>query len=142
MNENVEKQNRSENLRAILQRWLVFLRKTFLYALGIAALIGMSFMFTGGISAQAYSDRLFISGIIITTIGIFVFASIAGTRRNMGLPTIAKTEEDALKLKEQIPELIDKAEKRYDLGSQVWAIGIACLVLSILSYFLLSILKF
>jgi sugar phosphate permease len=142
MNENVEKQNRSEQLRAITQRWLVYLGKTSLYAFGIAALIGISFLFTGDFSAKTYSDRLFTAGILITMVGVFVFITMAGTRKNMGLPTIAKTEVDARKIMDRTQELIDKAEKRYDAGSQVWAVGIACLVLSILSYFLLSIFKF
>jgi hypothetical protein len=142
MNENVEKQNRSDQLRAITQRWLVYLGKLSLYALGIAALIGISFMFTGGFSAKTYSDRLFTAGILITMVGVFVFITIAGTRKNMGLPTIAKTEVDARKIMDRTQELIDKAEKRYDAGAQVWAVGIACLVFSILSYFLLSIFKF
>jgi len=109
-------------------------------ALGIAAVTGASFLYTGGFSAQAYSDRLFIVGILITTIGIFVFVTIAGTRKNMGLPTIAKTQEDARKLMEQTNELRDKTEKRYDAGSQVWAIGVACLVLSVLLFFVLSMI--
>ena len=141
MNENVEKQNRFEQLRAITQRWLVYLGKTSLYALGVAALIGMSFLFTGSFSAKTYSDRLFTVGILITLLGVFVFVTMAGTRKNMGLPTIARTTEDARKVMERAQELREKAEKRYDAGSQVWAVGIACLVLSILSYFLLSILK-
>jgi sugar phosphate permease len=140
MNENVEKQNRSARLCAILQSWLTYLRQKFLIALGVAAVTGASFLYTGGFSAQAYSDRLFIVGILITTIGIFVFVTIAGTRKNMGLPTIAKTQEDARKLMEQTNELRDKTEKRYDAGSQVWAIGVACLVLSVLLFFVLSMI--
>ena len=92
MNENVEKQNRSEQLRAILQRWLVYLGKTFLYALGVAALIGMSFLFTGDFSAKTYSDRLFTAGILITMIGVFVFVTIAGTRRRLGIPTTGEEQ--------------------------------------------------
>jgi len=42
---------------------------------------------------------------------------------------------------ERAQELREKAEKRYDAGSQVWTVGIACMVLSILSFFLLSIFK-
>jgi sugar phosphate permease len=142
MNESVEKQNRSEKLRAITHKWLVYLRKTFLFALGSAALIGMSFIFTGGFSAQDYSDRLFTAGILVTMAGVFVFITMAGTRKNMGLPTFAKTTEDAHEIMERAQELRDKAEKRYDAGAQVWAVGIASLVLSVLSYFLLSILKY
>jgi sugar phosphate permease len=139
MNENVEKQNQSEHLRTITQRWLVYLGKTSLYALGIAALIGISFLFTGGFSAKIYSDRLFTAGILITMVGVFVFITMAGTRKNMGLPTIAKTEVDARTLMDRAQELRDKAEKRYDAGSQVWAVGIACMVFSILFFLLLSI---
>ena len=137
MNDNIEKQNRSEQLRAILQNSLVYLRRTLLFALGVAVLIGLSFLYSGGFSAQSYSDRLFTAGILITVIGVFVFVTMAGTRKNMGLPTIARTTEDARKVMEHAQELREKAEKRYDAGSQVWAVGIACLVLSILSYFLL-----
>ena len=142
MNENVEKQNRFEQLRAITQRWLVYLGKISLYALGVAALIGMSFLFNGSFSAKTYSDRLFTAGILITMVGVFIFVTITGTRRRLGIPLLVKNKEDARNLLDHAEELRDKAEKRYDAGAQVWAVGIACLVLSILSYFLLSIFKF
>ena len=141
MNENIEKQNRSEQLRAITLSWLVYLGKTSLFALGVAALIGMSFLFTGSFSAKTYSDRLFIAGILITMVGVFIFVTITGTRRRLGIPLLVKNKEDARNLLDHAEELRDKAEKRYDAGAQVWAVGIACLVLSILSFFLLSIFK-
>ena len=142
MDENVEKQNRSEQLRAITLSWLVYLGKTSLFALGVAALIGMSFLFTGSFSAKTYSDRLFIAGILITMVGVFIFVTITGTRRRLGIPLLVKNKEDARNLLDHAEELRDKAEKRYDAGAQVWAVGITCLVLSILSFFLLSIFKF
>jgi sugar phosphate permease len=142
MNENVEKQNRSEQLRAITQRWSVYLGKTSLYALGVAILIGISFLFIGSFSAKTYSDRLFTAGILITMVGVFIFVTITGTRRRLGIPILVKNKEDARNMLDHAEELRDKAEKRYDAGAQVWAVGIACLVLSILSYFLLSIFKF
>jgi small basic protein len=142
MNENQENQNQSDHLRATLQKWLVYLKQIFTYAFSVAILVGASFMFIGDLSAQAYSDRLFMVGILITMLGVFVFVTIAGTRRRMGIPTVAKNKEDAVKIMEHAQELRDKAEKRYDAGAQVWAVGIACLVISVLSYFLLSILKY
>ena len=141
MNDNIEKQNRSDQVRAILRNSLVYLRRTLLFALGVAVLTGLSFLYSGGFSAQSYSDRLFTAGILITVVGVFVFVTMAGTRKNMGLPTIARTTEDARKVMERAQELREKAEKRYDAGSQVWTVGIACMVLSILSFFLLSIFK-
>jgi sugar phosphate permease len=138
MNDNLEEQNRSEPLRTILYRWMEYLKQIFWGTLGIAGLIGVSFLFTGGFSSQAYSDRLFMSGIIVTAIGVFIFITINGTRKNLGIPTITKTEEDARKILEQSQTMRDKAEKRYDAGSLVWAIGVACLFLSVLLYFLFS----
>lgn len=139
MDDNLETQKQSRPWRAILQSWLDYLIRIFLFALGVAALIGASFLFTGSFSSRTYSDRLFLSGVIITGLGVFVFVTVAGTRRNMGLPTIARSEEEARKLMEKTQELVEKAEKRYDAGSQIWAIGIACVILSILSYFLISV---
>jgi sugar phosphate permease len=138
MNENVDKQNRSIQSRKTLLKWLVYLQRTVLYACGVAVLIGASFLFTGGFSAKAYSDRLFAAGILVTMIGVFIFITISGTHRNMGLPTLIKTKEDARKIMDNTEVLRDKAEKRYDAGAQVWFVGIACLVISILVYFLLS----
>ncbi len=140
MDENTDTPGQSSPSRPILLTWLDYLKKVFLIALAIAALFGASFIFTGGFSAQAYSDRLFMGGVIITFIGVFVFITIAGTRKGMGIPTIARNEEEARKLMEHTIELSVKAEKRYDAGSQVWAIGVACVVLSIVLYFLLSAL--
>jgi hypothetical protein len=142
MNENQNKRTRTEQLRTTLRSWLLYLKQIFSYAFSVAVLVGASFMFFGDLSAQTYSDRLFIVGILITLLGVFVFVTIAGTRRNMGIPTLAKTKEEARKIMDHSLELIEKAEKRYDAGAQVWAVGIACLVLSILSYFLLTIFKF
>jgi sugar phosphate permease len=142
MNESEENKNQSERLPAILNTWLVYLKKTFLYAISVAAIVGVSFLFTGGFTGRAYSDRLFIAGVLITLVGVFVFITIGGTRKNMGIPTFAKTEEDARKIMDHAQELRDKAEKRYDAGAQVWAVGIACMVLSIMFFFLMCILRF
>jgi sugar phosphate permease len=140
MNDQQEEHNRSANIRTILQIGLVYLSQIFLYAVGITVLVGVSFLFTGGFAVQAYSDRLFIAGVVITLVGVFVFITIGGTRRNMGLPTFAKTKEDARKIIDHSEEIRDKAEKRYDAGSKVWAVGAACMLLSILFYYLLSII--
>jgi hypothetical protein len=139
MNESEENKNRSERLRAILKTWLVYLKQIFLYAFSVAALLGVSFLFTGGLSARTYSDRLFIAGVLITLVGVFIFITMIGTRRNMGMPTFAKDVEDARKIMDNAQELRDKTDKRYDAGAQVWAVGIACMGLSVLFYFLMSI---
>jgi hypothetical protein len=142
MDANQNKQTRSEHLQATLKSWLVYLKQTFTYALSVAVLVGASFIFMGDASAKAYSDRLFTVGILITFAGVFIFVTIAGTRRNLGIPSLAKTKEDARMIIDRAEELRDKAEKRYDAGAQVWAVGIACLVVSILAYYLLSILGY
>jgi hypothetical protein len=125
-------------LRITLLSWLEYLKKTFLFACVIAALVGASFLVTRGFSAQNYSDRLFTVGIVVTFIGVFIFITVGGTRRNMGFATLAKNPEEARKIMDHTHELIEKAEKRYDAGSQVWVTGVACLVLSVALYFILS----
>jgi hypothetical protein len=142
MNANPEKQTRNEQLRATLQSWLLYLKQIFTYAFSVSVFVGASFILTGDLSAQAYSDRLFTVGILITLLGVFVFVTIAGTRRRLGIPTLAKNPDEARKILDHTHELIDKAEKRYDAGAQVWAVGIACLVVSILAFFLLDILGY
>ena len=72
-------------------------------------------------------------------IGIFTFITMAGTRKNMGLSTIIKNEEEARNLLDKTDELREKTEKRYDLGSLIWSIGMACLVYSILLYYVLKV---
>jgi sugar phosphate permease len=139
MNEQQEEHHQSAKIRTILQIGLVYLSQIFLYALCMAVLVGVSFLFKGSFSIQAYSDRLFIAGVVITLVGVFVFITIGGTRRNMGIPTFAKTKEDARKIIDHSEEIRAKAEKRYDAGSKVWAVGAACMLLSILLYYLLSI---
>lgn len=140
MDENTGTPGQSSPSRPILLTWLDYLKKVFLIALAVAGLMGASFVFTGGFSAQAYSDRLFMGGVIITFIGVFIFITIAGTRKGMGIPTIARNEEEARKLMENTLELSAKAEKRYDAGAQVWVIGVVCVVLSIVIDLLLSAL--
>ena len=142
MNENQNNQTRSEQVRATLQSWLVYLKQVSSYAFSVAVLVGASFFFTGDLSARAYSDRLFTVGILITLLGVFIFVTIAGTRRRMGIPTLARKADDARKMLDSAEELREKTEKRYDLGAQVWAVGIACMAFSVISYLLLSILKY
>ena len=142
MTENLEKPSRPTQFRTSLQTTLSYLKQVFLAAAGVAMIVGVSFIFTNDFTARAYSDRLFIVGVFLTMLGVFVFVTIAGTRRNMGLPTLARTKEDAQKIFSHTDELRAKAEKRYDAGSQVWIIGAACMVLSILLYYILSIFKY
>jgi hypothetical protein len=139
MEENAETPRPSRSWRPILLSWLEKLKIIFLCALAIAALVGASFLFTGGLTARAYSDRLFMVGVIVTFIGVFIFITVGGTRKNMGIPAIAKNPDEARKIMEHTLEMSAKADKRYDAGSYVWVIGIACLVLSVLIYFLLTV---
>ncbi len=141
MDENLENPSRSERVRELLKQSLVYLKQIVLSAVGVAALVGVSFYFTKGYTVKAYSDRLFIVGVMITLGGVFVFITMAGTRRRMGLPTLAKNKEEARKIMDRSDELRDKTEKRYDAGSQIWVIGTACMVLSVLLFYVLSILK-
>lgn len=141
MNETQEELSKSEKIRVLIHVWLVYLGQVFLYASGVAVLVAASFLFTGKFSAINFSDRLFIVGIFITLFGVFIFITIGGTRRNMGLPTYAKTKEDARKIIDHADEIREKTEKRYDAGSKVWAVGTACMLLSILFFALLSIFK-
>ncbi len=141
MNDNQEEQNRFNKIQVRLHIGLVYLSQIFMFAVGIAVLVGLSFLFNGNFSAQAFSDRLFITGILITMVGVFVFITIGGTRRNMGIPSLVKTQEDARMIMDHSDELRAKTEKRYDAGSKVWAVGTACMLLSIFLYLLLSIFK-
>lgn len=141
MNEKRNK-NRVGQICAALQDWWVYLKQVFTYAITVAVLVGASFMLTDDFSAKTYSDRLFTVGILITLLGVFVFVTIAGTRRRLGIPTLAKNEEQARKILDHTEELREKAEKRYDIGAQVWAVGIACMVVSIIAYYLLTVLEY
>jgi hypothetical protein len=139
MEENAETPRPSRSWRSTLLSWLDKLKIILLCALAIAALVGASFLFTGGLTARAYSDRLFTMGVIVTFIGVFIFITVGGARKNMGIPAIAKNPDEARKIMEHTLEMSVKADKRYDAGSLVWMIGMACLVLSMLIYFLLSV---
>ena len=124
--------------RLLLLSWLEYLKKALMFAAGIATLIALSFLVIGSFSAKTYSDRLFMGGVIVTFIGVFVFITVGGTRRNLGFGSIAKKPEEAKKLMEHTHELLAKAERRYDAGSLVWVTGVVCLVLSVLLYLILS----
>ncbi len=142
MNDNLEKPSRTGQLWPRLKKALLYLKQVLLASIGVAMLVGLSFIFTNDFTAKAYSNRLFIVGIFLTMLGVFVFVTILGTRRNMGLPTLARKAEDARKILDRSEELRDKAEKRYDAGSQIWIIGTACMVLSILLFYILSFFKY
>ena len=138
MEDNNPTPNPPISWRSSLPIWLDTLKKMVGIALAVAAVVGVTFVYTGSFSARAYSDRLFIGGILVTFIGVFIFITIGGTRRNLGIPAIAKNTDDARKIMDHTHELSVKADQRYNTGSQVWGAGIICLVLSILLYYLLN----
>jgi hypothetical protein len=107
--------------------------KILLPAAVITLIVGLSFLFYGPFSSLAYSDRMFLTGVGFMGLGtIVIFAQMITTR---GMEIFFGNNRD--------PELIKKTlnllpgsrielEKRYNVGAQIWFVGLSCMVIGAL----------
>jgi hypothetical protein len=110
-----------------------FLTKVLLPGLVITALTGLSFFFYGPFSSLAYSNRLFLIGVVFMVIGtVVVFAQMITGR---GSDIFFGGNKDRLgKAKRFLNGSLEEREikeKRYNVGGVLWLIGIMCILASI-----------
>jgi hypothetical protein len=121
-------------LNDLLAEVLRYLRRVLLIVLAITAVAAVSFVFTGGFSLLAFSDRMFWAGVICMVIGGFGVLSVMNLNRNvLGLPNLVIKKEDARKLMDNNLELRGAIEKRYDFGALFWFIGLLCIAIGALA---------
>jgi len=111
---------------------LVFVRKVLLYAVILAVLVGLSFLFTKGFSAAAFSERMFWTGLGTALIGGFlVFGQTVGGR-DYGLPGIFTRSVHANDLINFNIEVRQNIEKKFDFTFQLFFIGLILFLLGVL----------
>ncbi len=106
------------------------LRKVLLYDLGVAALIGLSFLVWKGFSAAELSNRLVWTGIGIALISGFLFFSNAVGGRNYGMPTYTAALSSTL-IDWNI-EIRKKIDQTFDFRFQIFLFGLFAFLAGIL----------
>jgi hypothetical protein len=107
-----------------------FSKRVLLPALVVTVLVGLSFIFFGPISSLAYSDRLFLVGIGFMALGaVVIFAQMISTR-GMDVFFGGKREEKEVKKALNLnPASRIEVEERYNVGAQLWLIGLVCMLI-------------
>ena len=122
-----------ERINALLYEVLRYLKRVMLIVLGITVVAALSFLITGGFTAQAFSDRMFWAGVFSMIVGGIGAISLMNLNRTvLGIPNVITRQEDARKLMEGNLKLREAIEKRYDFGILFWAIGLVCMGISAL----------
>ena len=127
-----------ERIKDSLPKVLRTLKWSALIDLLITVAVAISFLFTGNFSAVAYSDRLFMMGIAVLGLGMLVVLSLWGINQDFWMPFRAPKEHDGPKIIQSSAEQREHSEKRYNLSVRIWITGIGCLLLSAITYLILT----
>ncbi len=114
-----------------------FIFKVLVFDLALVALTAASFWFVGQWSALAYSDRLFWVGVVVILAGGLVLMVMSFVRRDERTQMMPGPGEPANVLR-RTPSMLSGTDKRYNISTQLWLIGLGCIGFSILMYNLLS----
>ncbi len=109
-----------------------FINKIFIPGLVVIALTGLSFLFFGPFSSLAYSNRLFLVGVVFMVIGTaVVFAQmITGRGSEIFFGGNKDRLDRAKKFLNSGLEEREIKEKRYNVGGMLWLLGIFCILAS------------
>ena len=122
-----------QNIQDFVVQAVVYLvRRVFPFVLGLALLAGVSFVFTGGFSTTLWSERIFYLALVVFLIAGTVAMAQMLSGRALLFPYNIRKPEDAKKYFEQMPAVRETAEKRLDVGIQLWLIGLGTLGISAL----------
>jgi hypothetical protein len=124
----------NKRFRGFLAEARRYLARATLIVLGITAAVMVSFVFTGGLTIQSFSDRMFWGGVASMGVGGFGVLSMMNLNHTvLGLPNVITKKEDARKLMDNNLELRAAIEKRYDFGIMFWFIGLVCITIGALA---------
>lgn len=113
-------------------------KKVLVFDLGLMALAALSFVFTGNLTGVAYSERIFWIGLVVFLIAGTIAMAQMVPGRILFFPFNIRRIEDARKFVKETGEFREQAEKRIDLGLQLFLIGLGCLAVSALVQTLLG----
>lgn len=107
-------------------------RQVLLVDLVIMSLVLVSFLFSGGFSAIALSERVFWVALFVMMVGTLVAVAALFTGKSFGIPLLIRKPEEARLFLDRGPEMYVEKEKRYNVGVRLWLIGLGCIALSAL----------
>lgn len=111
--------------------------KVLVFDLALVALTAASFWVIGPWSALAYSDRLFWVGVVVILAGGLALMVMSFVRRDERTRMAPEPGEPGNVLR-RTPSMLSGTDKRYNISTQLWLIGLGCIGFSILMYNLLS----
>jgi hypothetical protein len=119
-------------LQKILKVMLKYLGQLLAFSLVASLLAGLSFLFTGGITVVALSERIFWAGMIFMMAAVALVIGISSVGAGQGIHGMWRKPEEAKTLMEKNLEVRAAMEKRYDLCILLWLAGMSCLGISAL----------
>ncbi len=125
-------------MKKVLLKALVFLRDVLLVDLVIGLLVAISFLFTGKLTSESYSERIFWVGLGTTLIAAVVALGAMFSGRSFGIPAIIRRPTEAKRLLDNIEPWRAEVEKRNDLSIKLFFVGLGCIVISALVQTLLA----
>lgn len=92
----------------------------------------LSFLFTKGMTPAAFSDRFFLVGMLVMGLGgIVIFAQMISSSGKI----FFNNDRDPSEIKKILnpnPKSRGEVEHRYNVGGQIWLVGIVCMIVSAL----------
>ena len=133
MDELPEELTARQKLRQFIINTLDYLfRQILLVDLIIFGLVLITFLFTGGLTAVAISERIFWAAMLVMLAGAAVTVATAFAGKGFGVPLIIRRPEEARRFLDHSPEIFAEREKRYNVGVRLWLIGLGCIAISAL----------
>jgi len=105
------------------------------YDLALVALIAASFLVAGPWSVLAYSDRLFWVGVVVILAGGLVVLVMTFTGKD---DAPVQRPGESRNVLDRTPSMLSGKDKRYNISTQLWLIGLGCIGFSILMFNILS----
>ena len=110
-----------------------FVFRQVLLVIGIIfAVVLVSFIIFGPLTAVSLSERVFWAGMFVMVLGAVVTVATMFAGKSFGVPLIIRKPEEARRFLDLGPEIHEEREKRYNVGVRLWLIGMGCVGISAL----------
>lgn len=119
-------------MKTVLAKALLYLRNVVLVDLAIGVLVAITFLFSGGFTFTALSERIFWVGLVITLLAGIVALASTFSGRSLGIPVIIRRPQEAKNLLDHFGEYRAEVDKRQDVSIQLFIIGLGCIAISAL----------
>ena len=109
---------------------MIFVKKILIYDIFLIGLIALSFLFCGDLSAEAFSERLVIVGLVVALIGGILAAGQTTGGRNWGQMIVSRQQAELLT--DFNIEVRQDVERKFSPILRFFTIGIFCFLVGIL----------